>query len=206
MMSKWFIALLVGMAFPGALAAQQGGSSPPASKYQTALFAGGCFWCVEADFDKIPGVVKTVSGYSGGRTANPTYEQVSAGGTGHTEVVQVVYDPEKVSYKELVDKFWRTIDPTTPDRQFCDKGDQYRSAIFYSNPQQRQLVEQSKTALERDKPFKQPIVTELMPATTFYPAEDYHQDYYKKNPLRYKYYRLSCGRDQRLEELWGARG
>lgn len=205
MLRKLLIALIVGIALPGVILAQQDmtGTATPSSHYETALFAGGCFWCVESDFDKIPGVIETVSGYSGGHKLNPTYEEVSAGGTGHTEVVQVVYDPAKVSYKELTDKFWRTIDPTTADRQFCDSGNQYRSAIFYSTPQQKTVAEQSKMALEKTKPFKAPIVTEITQATTFYAAEDYHQNFYKKNPLRYNYYRLSCGRDKRLEQLWG---
>jgi len=206
MFHKLFIALIVSIAWPGAAMAQQdrAGTAAPAGNYETALFAGGCFWCVEADFDKIPGVIKTVSGYTGGRKANPTYQEVSAGGTGHTEAVQVVYDPKKISYKELVDRFWRTIDPTTSDRQFCDKGTQYRPAIFYATPQQKAVVEQSKITLEKTKPFDAPIATEIAQATTFYPAEDYHQDFYKKNPVRYKYYRFSCGRDQRLARLWGS--
>lgn len=204
MFHKLFIALIVSIAWPGVIMAQQdrAGAATPAGNYQTALFAGGCFWCVEADFDKIPGVIKTVSGYTGGRKANPTYQEVSAGGTGHTEAVQVVYDPTKISYKELVDRFWRTIDPTTSDRQFCDKGTQYRPAIFYATPQQKAVAEQSKITLEKTKPFDAPIATEITQATTFYPAEDYHQDFYKKNPVRYKYYRFSCGRDQRLARLW----
>ncbi|RJQ49489.1 MAG: peptide-methionine (S)-S-oxide reductase [Gammaproteobacteria bacterium] len=179
------------------------GAATPSNDRETAIFAGGCFWCVESDFDKVPGVIETVSGYTGGRTLNPTYKEVSAGGTGHAEVVQITYDPAKVSYRELVDRFWRTIDPTTPDRQFCDSGSQYRTAIFYTSPQQKMIAEQSKMALEKTKPFKAPVVTEITQATTFYAAEDYHQDFYKKNSLRYNYYRLSCGRDQRLEELWG---
>lgn len=204
MFHKLFIALIVSIAWPGVIMAQQDRASAatPAGNYQTALFAGGCFWCVEADFDKIPGVIKTVSGYTGGHKANPTYQEVSAGGTGHTEAVQVVYDPKKVSYKELVDRFWRTIDPTTSDRQFCDKGTQYRPAIFYATQQQKAVAEQSKITLEKTKPFDAPIATEITQATTFYPAEDYHQDFYKKNPVRYKYYRFSCGRDQRLARLW----
>ncbi|MDA1107168.1 MAG: peptide-methionine (S)-S-oxide reductase MsrA [Proteobacteria bacterium] len=179
------------------------GTATPPKNHETALFAGGCFWCTESDFDKIPGVIETVFGYAGGQKLNPTYEEVSNGGTGHAEVVQVTYDPAKVSYKELVDKFWRTIDPTTPDRQFCDSGSQYRSAIFYSTPQQKAIAEQSKTALEKNKPFKGKIVTEITQATTFYAAEEYHQNFYRKNPVRYNYYRFSCGRDQRLELLWG---
>ncbi|MCL4315396.1 MAG: peptide-methionine (S)-S-oxide reductase MsrA [Gammaproteobacteria bacterium] len=205
MLRKSLIALVAGIALPGVILAQPDatGTAAPSNSHETALFAGGCFWCVESDFDKIPGVIETVSGYTGGHKLNPTYEEVSAGGTGHAEAVQVVYDPAKVSYKELVDKFWRTIDPTTPDRQFCDSGSQYRTAIFYANPQQKIIAEQSKMALEKTKPFKAPLVTEIMQATTFYAAEEYHQNFYKKNPVRYNYYRFSCGRDQRLEQLWG---
>lgn len=169
----------------------------------TATFAGGCFWCMEPPYDKLPGVVSTTSGYIGGHTRNPTYEAVSAGGTGHAEAVRIVYDPAKVSYARLLDVFWRNIDPTARDRQFCDVGDQYRSAIFYHDAEQKRLAEQSKAALERAKPFPQPIVTTIEPAGVFTPAEAYHQDYYRKNPLRYKFYRFQCGRDQRLEELWG---
>ncbi len=204
MLRKLLIALIVGLALPGVLMAQDAtGATTPLNNYEAALFAGGCFWCTESDFDKIPGVIETVSGYSGGHKLNPTYEEVSAGGTGHTEVVQVVFDPAKVSYKELTDRFWRTIDPTTPDRQFCDSGNQYRSAIFYSTPQQKAVAEHSKRDIEKIKPFKAPIVTEVTQATTFYPAEDYHQNFYKRNPIRYNYYRLGCGRDKRLEQLWG---
>ena len=170
-----------------------------------ATFAGGCFWCVEADFDKVPGVVSTTSGYIGGTVANPSYEQVSSKATGHAEAVEIVFDPAKVSYAALVNHFWRTIDPTTRDRQFCDVGSPYRTAIFTHDAQQAALVKQSLDALEKAKPFKEPIVTTVLPATTFYPAEAYHQDYYKKNPVRYAYYRASCGRDARLEQLWGKR-
>jgi len=170
-----------------------------------ATFAGGCFWCVEADFDKVPGVLSTTSGYIGGTVANPSYEQVSSKATGHFEAVEIVFDPAKVSYAALVNHFWRTIDPTTRDRQFCDVGSPYRTAIFTHEAQQAAVVKQSLNALERAKPFKEPIVTVALPATTFYPAEDYHQDYYKKNPVRYAYYRASCGRDARLKQLWGER-
>jgi peptide-methionine (S)-S-oxide reductase len=173
------------------------------AEYETATFAGGCFWCVESDFDKVPGVISTTSGYIGGQLKNPTYEEVSAGGTGHAEAVQIVFDPAKISYAKLLDVFWRHIDPTTKDRQFCDKGDQYRTAIFYHDDAQKRLAEQSKAALAASKPFKEAIVTELVPASTFYPAEDYHQDFHTKNPVRYKFYRFNCGRDQRLTELWG---
>jgi peptide-methionine (S)-S-oxide reductase len=170
-----------------------------------ATFAGGCFWCVEADFDKVQGVLSTTSGYIGGTVANPSYEQVSSKSTGHTEAVEIVFDPTKVSYAALVNHFWRTIDPTTRDRQFCDAGFPYRTAIFTHDAQQAAVVKQSLDALEKTKPFKEPIVTVVLPATTFYPAETYHQDYYKKNPVRYAYYRASCGRDARLEQLWGKR-
>ncbi len=168
-----------------------------------AVFAGGCFWCVESDFDKVPGVLSTTSGYIGGKVANPSYEQVSGKGTGHAEAVEIVYDPKQVSYEQLVAYFWRTIDPTTKDRQFCDTGSPYRTAIFVQDAQQLAAAKASLAALEKSKPFKEPIVTEIVLAGPFYAAEDYHQDYYKKNPLRYKYYRTSCGRDARIEQLWG---
>jgi peptide-methionine (S)-S-oxide reductase len=166
-----------------------------------ATFAGGCFWCVEADFDKVEGVISTTSGYIGGRSANPSYEEVSRGGTGHAEAVEIVYDPAKVSYEKLLDVFWHNIDPLAKDRQFCDHGDQYRSAIFYHGQEQRALAEASKAQVA--KRFKQPIQTEIVAAEPFYKAEEYHQDYYKKNPIRYRFYRFNCGRDARLEELWG---
>lgn len=175
---------------------------PAHAQTETAIFAGGCFWCVESDFDKIPGVTETVSGYIGGHKKNPAYKEVSAGSTGHTEAVEVTYDNTKVNYKQLIDYFWKTIDPTVKDRQFCDRGSQYRSEVFYRSEEQKKLAEQSKREITRSKPFKDPIVTEITKATTFYPAEEYHQDYYQKNPLRYKFYRFNCGRDQRLETLW----
>ena len=168
----------------------------------TATFAGGCFWCMEAPFDKIKGVISTTSGYTGGHTKNPTYEEVSHGGTGHAEAVQIVYDPNKVSYAKLLGVFWHNVDPTNAHGQFCDNGDQYRSEIFYHNEAQHRQAVSSEQELEKHKPFAGAIVTKIVPATTFYPAEDYHQDYYLKNPLRYRYYRFLCGRDQRLEELW----
>ena len=171
-----------------------------------ATFAGGCFWCVEADFDKVPGVISTTSGYIGGTLANPTYAQVSAGGTGHAEAVQIVFDPAQVSYAQLLQKFWHSIDPTTPDAQFCDKGTPYRSAIFTHDAAQASAAKASLAALEKDKPFSAPIVTRVEAAGPFYKAEEYHQDYYKKNPIRYRYYRGSCGRDQRLQQLWGKAG
>jgi len=196
MKNRTFTALLLAaLALPGLASA--------ADALAKATFAGGCFWCMEPPYDKLDGVVSTTSGYIGGRTPNPTYEAVSAGGTGHAEAVEIVYDPAKVSYAKLLDVFWRNIDPTVRNRQFCDVGDQYRSAIFYHDAEQRRLAEASKAALAKSKPFPQPIVTEIVPAGVFTPAEAYHQDYYLKNPVRYKFYRYRCGRDQRLEELWG---
>ena len=167
----------------------------------TAIFAGGCFWCIEKDFEALPGVVAVESGYTAGKTTHPTYESVSAGGTGHTEAVRVVYDPAKVSYPQLVEYFWRHIDPTVKDRQFCDVGSQYRSGIYWGNETERQVAESSRDALIKSGRF-QTIHTELAGASPFYLAEDYHQDYYKKNTVRYNYYRLSCGRDARVKELW----
>jgi peptide-methionine (S)-S-oxide reductase len=169
-----------------------------------ATFGGGCFWCVESDFDKVPGVLSTTSGYTGGTTANPSYEQVSSKRTGHAEVVEIVFDPAKVSYAQLVELFWRTTDPTAKDRQFCDVGSPYRNAIFAHGPEQLATVKASLAALEKSKPFKDPIVTQIALAGPFYAAEEYHQDYYKKNPVRYKYYRTSCGRDARVKQLWGS--
>ncbi|MGB7815783.1 MAG: peptide-methionine (S)-S-oxide reductase MsrA [Methylotenera sp.] len=178
-------------------------AKPPSAQVATAVFAGGCFWCAEADFEKLAGVVKAESGYTGGQLENPTYEQVSHGGTGHAEAVRVTYNPKQVSYEKLLDYFWRHIDPTVKDQQFCDVGNQYRSAIFYQNESEKKAAEASKAALERGGKFAR-IHTEIVPAGAFYLAEDYHQDYYKKNPIRYKYYRNSCGRDARLSEVWGA--
>ena len=177
--------------------------APPAGQLQKATFAGGCFWCMEHPFDELPGVVSVTSGYTGGQKKNPTYQEVSAGGTGHAESVQILYDPSKIGYDKLLSRYWHNIDPTVKDRQFCDVGNQYRSAIFYHNEEQRRLALQSRKALEMSKPFKEPVVTEIVAASEFYPAEEYHQHYYKKNPIRYKYYRTSCGRDHRLKELWG---
>lgn len=170
---------------------------------EKATFAGGCFWCMEAPFDKLPGVISVTPGYTGGQLKNPSYEQVSAGGTGHAESVQIVFDPAKTSYATLVEIFWHNIDPTVKDRQFCDVGYQYRSAIFYQGEVQHRVALQSKAALEKNKPFTGAVVTGITPAGEFYPAEEYHQHYYKKNPLRYRYYRTGCGRDRRLKELWG---
>jgi peptide methionine sulfoxide reductase msrA/msrB len=169
-----------------------------------ATFAGGCFWCVESDFEKTNGVAEVVAGYTGGHDKNPTYQQVSAGKTGHAEAVQVIYDPEKVSYEELLEIFWRHVDPTDSGGQFVDRGSQYRSAIFYHDEEQQRLAEQSKKELQQSGRFDRPIATEIVALDTFYPAEDYHQDYYKKNPLRYKYYRAGSGRDQFLDQVWGA--
>jgi len=171
---------------------------------ETATFAGGCFWCMQPAFDKVPGVVKTVVGYTGGDKAHPTYEEVSTGGTGHAESIEITFNPEKVSYQHLLDIFWHNVDPTTPDREFCDVGNQYRSEIFYHDAIQERLAKESEAAIEKTKTFKDPIVTRIVPATTFWPAEDYHQDYAQKNPVRYKFYRYNCGRDARLRELWGA--
>ena len=173
------------------------------SKTESAIFAGGCFWCMEPPFDKLDGVLSTTSGYTAGHKTNPTYREVSAGTTGHTEAVQVVFDPGKISYSELLQVFWKNIDPTAVNRQFCDAGSQYRSGIYYLNQAQQAAARKSLQQLEKNKPFKQAIATEVLPASTFYPAEDYHQNYYLNNPLRYKYYRYRCGRDQRLEEIWG---
>lgn len=168
-----------------------------------ATFAGGCFWCVEEAFEKVPGVISAVSGYTDGNVDNPSYKQVTSGQTGHTEAVEVIFDPAQVTYEQLLDVFWRNIDPTVVDRQFCDVGNQYRTAIFVHDAEQMRLAEASKEALETSKPFAEPIVTPIVAASTFYPAEDYHQDYYKNNPLRYKFYKWNCGRAQRLAELWG---
>ena len=170
---------------------------------RTATFAGGCFWCVEADFEKVDGVVEVISGYTGGHKKTPTYKEVSAGGTGHLEAVQVVYDPEKISYKDLLAIFWRHVDPTDRDGQFVDRGLQYRTAIFYHDEEQRRLAEESKKELERAGRLGKPIVTEIVKLETFYRAEDYHQDYYKTNPVRYKFYRWNSGRDQFLKKAWG---
>ena len=179
---------------------------PPAAKDTTevAIFAGGCFWCMEPPFDKLAGVVSTTSGYTGGTQANPTYEQVSAGGTGHAESIKVVFDPLKVSYKQLLDVYWHNVDPFVINQQFCDHGDQYRTAIFTTGAEQQRLAGESKRELEASGRFDKPIVTQIVPASTFYPAEDYHQDYYQKNPVRYKFYRYNCGRDARLEQIWGS--
>jgi len=176
-------------------------AAPPGSA--VATFAGGCFWCMEPPFDKLDGVLATTSGYIGGTKKYPTYEEVSAGYTGHTEAVQVLYDPKRVSYEKLLEVFWHNIDPTVKDRQFCDVGSQYRTGIFVHTDEQRRAADASKAAFETSRPFKAPIVTPIVMAGEFWPAEDYHQDYYVKNPVRYTYYRTGCGRDARLKELWG---
>jgi peptide-methionine (S)-S-oxide reductase len=191
------LGIAAGLALAGRDAAQA------APKLAEATFAGGCFWCMEPPFDKLDGVVSTTSGYTGGTTRNPTYEEVSAGGTGHAESVRVVFDPAKVSYERLLEVFWHNVDPLARDRQFCDAGNQYRSAIFYHDGEQKRLAEASKAALEASGRLKGPIQTQIVPAGEFWPAEDYHQDYYEKNPIRYKFYRAGCGRDARLKEVWG---
>ena len=170
---------------------------------EVAVFAGGCFWCTEADFDKVPGVLVTTSGYTGGKTANPTYTEVSSHTTGHAEAVQVIFDPRQVSYRQLVDYFWRTIDPTVKDRQFCDIGSPYRTAIFATSAEQLQVAQAARASLEKTKPFAEPIVTQLLMADDFYPAEAEHQNYHQINPRRYDFYRQGCGRDARLAQLWG---
>ncbi|MEP7154868.1 MAG: peptide-methionine (S)-S-oxide reductase MsrA [Betaproteobacteria bacterium] len=184
---------------------KQAPATKSSGKTAKAIFAGGCFWCMEAPFDKLDGVISTTSGYTGGTKKDPSYQQVSSGSTGHAEAVQVVYDPSKVTYEKLLDVFWHNIDPTTKDAQFCDHGTQYRSGIFYLDDAQKLAAEASKSAVEKSKTFKNAIVTEITAASEFYAAEDYHQDYYVKNPVRYKFYRTGCGRDARLTEIWGAK-
>lgn len=196
-----FSALLLLLAVP-ALAADPAQVTAPAETAR-AIFAGGCFWCMEHPFDVLPGVISTTSGYIGGHKADPSYQEVSAGGTGHAEAVEIVFDPQRVSYEKLLEVFWRNIDPTDAGGQFVDRGSQYRSGIFYLNEEQRQLAEDSKAALAKTGPFKRPIVTEIVAATEFYPAEAYHQDYYQTNPLRYRFYRFNSGRDQFLDKVWG---
>lgn len=194
MVYTWLLVPLVVMAPDNGIAAP---------KTETATFAGGCFWCMESPFDKLDGVLSVTVGYTGGWVKNPTYEQVSAGGTGHAESVRIVYDPARIGYGKLLEVYWHNIDPTVKDRQFCDAGHQYRSAIFYHNEEQHRLALKSRDALERSKPFPGQIQTEIVAAGVFYPAEEYHQHYYEKNPLRYRFYRGACGRDRRLHELWG---
>lgn len=193
---------LIALAF-GSMAAQA--QAPTPAKPAVATFAGGCFWCMEEAFDKVKGVIKTTSGYTGGHLANPTYHQVTGGGTGHTEAVQVLYDPARISYAQLVDIFWQNIDPTQTNGQFCDLGNSYRSEIFYHDDLQRKTAEASKAALMKNKPFKGNIVTAVTAAGPFYEAEGYHQDYHIRNPVRYKFYKSGCGREARLKELWGAK-
>jgi peptide-methionine (S)-S-oxide reductase len=192
----------------GATAAWSGSTpqraSGSAAGQATAIFAGGCFWCMEPPFDRLDGVVSTTSGYTSGTRVNPTYEEVSAGGTGHTEALKIVYDPSKISYEKLLQVFWRNHDPLTANGQFCDMGSQYRAGIYYGTEEEKRSAEASKAAIARSGRFTQPIVTEIVAATAFYPAEDYHQDYYLKNPLKYKFYSTSCGRAKRLKELWGS--
>jgi len=180
-------------------------STGRAAELEKATFAGGCFWCMVPPFEALAGVVSVTSGYTGGQTKDPTYEEVSSGTTGHAESVEIVYDPSKISYGKLLDVFWHNIDPTAKDGQFCDFGEQYRTAIFYHNEEQKKLAEDSKEALEESKVLPGPIYTQIVPASVFYKAEEYHQDYYKKNPVRYKFYRWNCGRDQRLKEIWGSK-
>jgi len=185
--------------------AQTKEAPPPADKgLRVAIFSGGCFWCMEHPFDELDGVVSTTSGYTGGRLPNPSYEQVSSGATGHAESIRVVYDPAKVTYRRLLDVFWHNIDPVARNGQFCDIGNQYRSAIYYNDETEKQQAEASRAEVQASGRFQEPIATLIEPASTFYAAEDYHQDYYRKNPLRYKFYRYNCGRDQRLEAIWGA--
>jgi len=187
-----------------ATAAQEGPShGAGGTTYEKATFAGGCFWCMEAPFDKLKGVIAVTVGYTGGRMENPTYEEVSSGRTGHAESVEILYDPAQISYATLLDVFWHNIDPTTRDREFVDVGNQYRTAIFYHSEEQKRLAEESKRKLDASGKFGKPIVTEIVPAGKFYPAEDYHQHYYKKNPTRYKFYRFNSGRDQYLDRIWG---
>jgi peptide-methionine (S)-S-oxide reductase len=191
------VALALGAGFCASLLAA------PEPARASAAFAGGCFWCEEAAFADVPGVVSVTSGYTGGSAKNPTYDQVSAGGTGHAESVRVVYDPSRISYEKLLDVFWHNVDPLQKDGQFCDHGTQYRSAIFYADEAQRKAAEESKSKLEEQPRFRGKIATQIVPASTFYPAEEYHQQYYRKNPLRYSIYRLGCGRDSHLKQIWG---
>ncbi len=196
--------LAVALLLPAGLSLGAASKSGAAEDHlEVATFAGGCFWCVESDFDKVPGVVRTVSGYTGGAVPDPTYKRVSAGGTGHREAVQIFYDPKRVSYAALVEIFWRSVDPTDGGGQFCDRGDSYETAIFANSVEQHQQAEVSKGALQRSGVLGRPVVTPIEAAGPFYPAEDYHQDYYQENPLRYGFYRYRCGRDARIEALWG---
>jgi peptide-methionine (S)-S-oxide reductase len=200
---RWPIGAALSVLLALAVAAHAAENDPKATSTATAVFAGGCFWCMEKPFDDLEGVVSTTSGYTGGTVPNPTYEQVGEGGTGHVEAVQVVYDPKRVSYEKLLEVFWPNVDPTDGGGQFCDRGDEYLSVIFVRNDEERQLAEKSKAAAEKKKRVPEPIVTRIVQAAPFYPAEDYHQNYYQENPIRYRYYRYSCGRDKRLAEVWG---
>jgi peptide-methionine (S)-S-oxide reductase len=200
-MPRLLLSLIASLALAGSAVAQMAPLPQPKPGQAVATFAGGCFWCVESDFDKVPGVISTTSGYTGGHVANTNYEQVSAGGTGHAESVEVIYDPSKVSYQQLLTFFWHHIDPTVKDRQFCDYGHQYRTAIFVQNDEEKKLAEQSKKKVAEE--LKKPIYTEIDKAGPFYPAEEYHQDFYKKNKVKYEFYRWNCGRDQRVKQIWG---
>jgi peptide-methionine (S)-S-oxide reductase len=190
---RWFAVVLALIALP----------APAQQKLEKAIFAAGCFWCTEAAFQDVPGVTAAVSGYTGGKLANPSYEQVSSGRTGHAEAVEVTFDPSKISYAQLLDIFWVNHDPTVTDRQFCDSGNQYRPSIFYLNEEQKRLAEASKEKFAKLKTFREPLLTAIVPAGPFYPAEDYHQDFYKKSALRYEFYVTGCGRYNRLANLWG---
>ena len=193
------ISALLALSFHAPIFAESGAQS----KVETVVLAGGCFWCIEADYEKLDGVLDVVSGYAGGHVKNPTYKQVSSGDSGHIEVVKITFDANKISYAKILDYFWRHIDPTRDDGQFCDSGPQYRPAIFYHDKYQHEQAIASTKQIEKSKPFSEPLKVELIQATVFYPAEDYHQDYYKKNPIRYGYYRYNCGRDARVKALWG---
>lgn len=189
-----------------ALMAMAGGiftNAAMAQKTETAILAGGCFWCIETDYDNVTGVLDTVSGYTGGQLENPTYRAVTAGGSGHLEALKITFDPEVISYSEILDVFWRSVDPTDAGGQFCDRGHSYTTAIFPTSEEQQKTSENSKQRIEAAGILKDPIVTPIIPATTFYPAEDYHQNYASKNPVRYKFYRYSCGRDAKVQALWG---
>ena len=199
-----FVVILIGCSGASAGPESSEHPAPATAGGETALFAGGCFWCMEPPFDELEGVLATTSGYTGGPEKNPTYKDVSYGRTGHAEAVQVLYDPSKITYAELLDVFWRNIDPLTRDAQFCDRGTQYRTGIFYRNEEQKRLAEESKRKIEESGILEGPIVTEITAATEFYPAEEYHQDFYKKEPAHYKRYRAGCGRDQTLEKIWGS--
>jgi peptide-methionine (S)-S-oxide reductase len=200
---RWLVIAILPFIITGCNSQAEPGSYLSSGQSAVATFAGGCFWCMEPPFDKLDGVISTISGYSGGHTKNPSYKQVSSGRTGHTEALKVIYDPDKISFDELLKVFWRNVDPTRNDGQFCDRGNQYRPAIFYHDDEQQMAADASKASIINSKTFPDMIKVEINKASTFYTAEDYHQDYYEKNPIRYKYYRHSCGRDKRLKELWG---